>query len=210
MSVRVLRRPKATTSNGQQRSPTLGARLRELRRARGWTLAEVAERSGISQSTLSKVENQQMSLTYDNIVRLAEGLDVEPSELFAEAGQSAANSRRSVTRHGEGRLQSTKNYDYYYLAPDLASKRMLPIYTLIKCRDIKDFGPLVQHSGEEFIYVLRGAIEVHTEHYAPVRLDQGDGVYIDSTMAHAYISVSKENALVLGICAPVGRLFDEH
>jgi len=209
MSVKVLRRPKAA-SNGQPRSTTLGARVRELRRARGWTLAEVAERSGISQSTLSKVENQQMSLTYDNIIRLADGLDVDPSDLFAEPGQSVANSRRSVSRHGDGRLQATKNYDYYYLAPDLANKRMLPIYTQIKCRDIKDFGPLVQHSGEEFIYVLRGAIEVHTEHYAPVRLEQGDGVYIDSTMPHAYISVSKENAWVLGICAPVGRLFEEH
>jgi len=209
MNVKVMRRPKAS-SNGQQRSPTLGARLRELRRARGWTLAEVAARSGISQSTLSKVENQQMSLTYDNIIRLADGLDVDPSELFAEAGQSVANSRRSVARHGEGRLQATKNYDYYYLAADLANKRMLPIYTLIKCRDIAEFGPLVQHSGEEFIYVLRGAIEVHTEHYAPVRLDEGDGVYIDSTMAHAYVSVSKEDAFVLGICAPVGRPFEEH
>ena len=209
MSVKVMRRPKVS-SNGQPRSPTLGARLRELRRARGWTLAEVAGRSGISQSTLSKVENQQMSLTYDNIIRLAEGLDVDPSELFAEAGQSVANSRRSVTRHGEGRLQATKNYDYYYLGADLANKRMLPIYTIIKCHDIAAFGPLVQHSGEEFIYVLRGAIEVHTEHYAPVRLEQGDGIYIDSTMQHAYISASKEDALVLGICAPVGRIFEEH
>lgn len=209
MSVRTIRRPRSA-ANGHPRSPTLGARLRELRRARGWTLAVVAARSGISQSTLSKVENQQMSLTYDNIVRLAEGLGVDPSDLFADAGHSVANSRRSVTRHGEGRLQSTKNYDYHYLAADLASKRMLPIYTTIKCHDIAAFGPLVQHSGEEFIYVLKGAIEVHTEHYAPVRLDEGDGVYIDSTMPHAYISVSPEDALVLGICAPAGKSFDEH
>jgi transcriptional regulator with XRE-family HTH domain len=201
MDLRVVRRSKAAAST-QSRSPTLGTRLRELRRAHGWTLAEVAARSGISQSTLSKVENRQMSLTYDNIIRLAEGLEIEPSALFTEGAGNAANSRRSVTRHGEGQLQSTQNYDYFYLAHDLASKRMLPIYTVIKCRNIEEFGPLVQHSGEEFIYVLRGAIEVHTEHYAPVRLEQGDGVYIDSTMPHAYISVSKGDSLVLGICAP--------
>ncbi len=209
MSLKVLRRQKSDPGS-TPRSPTLGARLRALRRARGWTLAEVAERSGISQSTLSKVENQQLSLTYDNIIRLAGGLDVDVSELFAESGISIANSRRSVTRHGEGRLQSTRNYDYFYLGADLANKRMLPIYTTIKCHDIAEFGPLIQHTGEEFIYVLRGAIEVHTEHYAPVRLDEGDGVYIDSTMAHAYISVSADDALVLGVCAPLGEPFDDH
>ena len=209
MSLKTLRRPKPD-ANGKPRSPNLGAQLRKLRRARGWTLADVAARSGISQSTLSKVENQQLSLTYDNIIRLAEGLEVDVSELFADSGSSMANSRRSVTRHGEGHRQATKNYDYYYLGADLANKQMLPIYTFIKCHDIADFGPLVQHSGEEFIYVLRGAIEVHTEHYAPVRLNQGDGIYLDSNMAHAYISVSKEDAVVLGVCAPGGRMLDLH
>lgn len=209
MSVKLAARSKSG-ANGRPRSPTLGLRLRALRRAKGWTLAEVAAKSGISQSTLSKVENQQLSLTYDNIIRLADGLGIDPSELFADPAASGANSRRSIARRASGRLQATRNYDYYYLAADLAKKRMLPIYTTIKCHDIARFGPLVKHSGEEFIYVLKGAIEVHTEHYAPVRLEAGDGVYIDSTMGHAYISVSREDAIVLGVCAPVGKMSDEH
>jgi len=42
--------------------------------------------------------------------------------------------------------------------------------------------PLSQHRGEEFVYVLSGAIEVHTEHYAPFRLEQGESAYFDSSM----------------------------
>ena len=45
---------------------------------------------------------------------------------------------------------------------------------------------MISHGGEEFVYVLSGAIEVHTEHYQPVRLEEGDSVYLDSTMAHTY------------------------
>ena len=49
--------------------------------------------------------------------------------------------------------------------------------------------------------MLEGAIEVHTEHYQPIRLQTGESTYIDSDMGHAYIAVSKEDALVLGVCS---------
>ena len=64
--------------------PTLGRILKELRRHRNWTLREMSERSGIPVSTLSKVENDRLTLTYDKIVQLSENLEIPISELFAE------------------------------------------------------------------------------------------------------------------------------
>ena len=43
----------------------LGVRVRELRKARGWTLEQAASQAGLARSTLSKIENAQMSPTYD-------------------------------------------------------------------------------------------------------------------------------------------------
>lgn len=179
----------------------LGSRVRRLRSDKDWTLSELARRSGISVSTLSKVENHKISLAYDNIIKLARGLEVEVAELFAGHATHAANSRRSIARQSEGKLMSTPNYDYYYLSTDIIKKRMIPIYTRIKCRRIEDFGEFLQHSGEEFIYVLEGAIEVHTASYSPAVIKAGEGVYLDSTMPHAYISVGPEDAVVLGVCS---------
>ena len=77
-----------------------GAVLKEQRLARGWTLADVSARTGLPVSTLSKVENDKISLTYDKLVRLSQGLGIDISRLFggADAPQRAVTGRRSVTR----------------------------------------------------------------------------------------------------------------
>ena len=69
---------------------------------------------------------------------------------------------------------------------------------------MQDFGDPVTHSGEEFIYVLEGSIEVHLQYYTPVVLEQGEGVYVDSSMKHAYIAKDCESALVLAVCSDEG------
>ena len=60
----------------------LSERLRQLRKQNGWTLNQVSEMTALATSTLSKVENNQTSLTYDNLLKLAEGLGVDMAELF--------------------------------------------------------------------------------------------------------------------------------
>jgi quercetin dioxygenase-like cupin family protein len=63
-----------------------------------------------------------------------------------------------------------------------------------------EFSQMSRHSGEEFIYVLRGPVEVHTEHYAPTVLATGDAMYLDSTMAHAFLAMGDTDALMLNVC----------
>ncbi|MEO1200933.1 MAG: cupin domain-containing protein, partial [Pseudomonadota bacterium] len=75
------------------------------------------------------------------------------------------------------------------------------IMSVLKAHSIEEFGDLLSHSGEEFIYVVSGVIEVHTGGYEHLRLEAGEGVYIDSTMPHAYVSASEEDAVVLGMCS---------
>lgn len=184
--------------------PQLGERLKTLRTAKGLTLPELAEVSGLSRSSLYKVENSEMSLTYDKLIQLAKGLDVNVSELFQEddsvTNKATITARREVGRDGEGYRLETKSYDYLYLCPELNDKKLTPIRGVIRSRSIEDFGELITHEGEEFNYVCEGAIEVHTEYYSPVRLNKGDHIYLDSTMPHAFISVSAKPAIVLSIC----------
>ena len=47
--------------------------------------------------------------------------------------------------------------------------------------------------------MLSGAIEIHTEHYVPFLLKQGESAYFDSSMAHLYVSTSDEDAHVLSV-----------
>ena len=141
-----------------------------------------------------------MSLTYDKMLQVAEGLKLTLAELVAPP-PAKPMARRSIARRKDGLLQRTPNYEYIYLSPDLSNKRMIPMLTRIKTREIEKFGPLIRHSGEEFVFVLEGEILVYTDHYEPTRIKSGEGVYIDSTMGHAFLSVSKKDALILGICS---------
>lgn len=184
--------------------PTLGSLLRALRARNGWTLKEMSDRTGIPFSTLSKVEHDRLTLTYDKLQQLSERLHIRMSDLFAEpeAAATPVMARRSVGTQ-EGAVQvSTKNYDYYYLCPELRRKRMLPVLTRIRAKSLADFGELVRHTGEEFIYVLEGLVTVHTEFYDPVTLKPGEAIYIDSNMGHAYVVAEGcDEALVLGACS---------
>ncbi len=65
--------------------PTLGRILKELRNHRGWTLKEMSDHTGIPVSTLSKVEHDRLTLTYDKLLQLSQKLNIRISELFAES-----------------------------------------------------------------------------------------------------------------------------
>ena len=189
--------------------PTLGAVLRNLRTTRGWTLREMSERTEIPVSTLSKIEHDRLTLTYDKLAQLSEKLDIRIADLFADPGSPSdpgVTGRRSIGRIDNALRVETPNYDYYYLCTDLRRKRMVPILTRIRAKSLSEFGDLISHPGEEYIHVLEGAIIVHTEFYDPVTLATGEAIYIDSNMGHAYVAAeSCDEALVLGVCSSDDR-----
>jgi transcriptional regulator with XRE-family HTH domain len=189
----------------QSSPPTLGAVMRGIRARNGWTLKEMSAKSGIPVSTLSKVEHDRLTLTYDKLQQLSRRLNIRMSDLFAEGPEDNAprvTGRRSVGALDRAVRVVTDNYDYNYLCTDLRRKRMIPILTRIRAHSAREFGDLVRHQGEEFIYVLEGKIEVHSEFYDPVVLDAGQSIYLDSSMGHAYVvGEGCEEALVLAVCS---------
>jgi transcriptional regulator with XRE-family HTH domain len=187
------------------RRSTLGSLLRSLRARNKWTLKQMSQRTDIPVSTLSKVEHDRLTLTYDKLVQLSQRLNIQMSELFADPvkrAEPAVTARRSIGRTADAVRVNTKNYDYFYLCPELRHKRMIPIVTRIRAKSAEEFGELVHHSGEEYIYVLQGGIKVLTEFYDPVVLKVGESIYLDSNMGHAYVTAEGcEEALVLGVCS---------
>ena len=180
-----------------------GAMLKKLRIQRGWTLKEVSQRTGYPVSTLSKIENDRVSLTYDKLTRISAGLEVDFSRLFGahEPEHPGGSGRRSVDRAGEGKLIESRNYTHIYPAAELLNKRLIPIIVDVRARNLEEFGELIRHEGEEYVYVIEGQIDVHTSLYAPLRLKAGDSVYLDSTMGHGYVAASDGPCRILAVCS---------
>ncbi len=181
----------------------LGERVRDLRRSLGWTLEEAARRAGLARSTLSKIENGQMSPTYDALKKLASGLAITVPQLFTPPSKAQVNGRMAVTRTGDGLLQATATYEHELLAPSLTKKQMLPYRATIRARDVAEFDGWVRHDGEEFLYVLTGVVRLFSEFYEPVDLRRGDSAYYDASMGHNVISLSEEDATILWVTSLV-------
>ncbi|MHA6345793.1 helix-turn-helix domain-containing protein [Roseivivax sp. CAU 1761] len=177
----------------------LGARVRELRKARDWTLEQAARQAGLARSTLSKIENGQMSPTYDALKKLATGLEISVPQLFTPPKRDKINGRMTVTREGQGVAQATATYEHQLLAETLTRKQMLPYRARVRARSLDEFDGWVRHDGEEFLYVLTGVIRLYTEFYEPVEMRRGDSAYYDATMGHNVVSVSEDDATILWV-----------
>lgn len=188
--------------NGAETVPEpvdLAARVRELRKERGWTLEQAAVQAGLARSTLSKIENGQMSPTYEALKKLAEGLGISVPQLFTPPSKGQVMGRMAVTRSGEGVVHLTTTYEHELLASPLRIKQMLPYRTRIRARSFDEFHGWVRHDGEEFLYVLTGIVRLYTEFYEPQDLRRGDSAYYDASMGHNLVSLSEEDASVLWV-----------
>lgn len=170
-----------------------GKALRRLRERNRWTLLDVTARTGIPASTLSRIENDQVSPTYDMLMKLAKGLQIDLADLLSIDDPGAASAaeqpgRRSINRLGEGHVLELSTHTLRYLSTDLLLKHITPILCEYRATSLEEFGELMRHPGEEFLYVIDGELELHTECYAPTILKAGESIYFDGRMGHAYIA----------------------
>ncbi|MFC6673051.1 helix-turn-helix domain-containing protein [Marinobacterium aestuariivivens] len=180
----------------------LGKRVREIRLSQNLTLEEASKRTGLARSTLSKIENEQISPTFSAVQKLVKGLGIDIPQLFAQPHKSrSSGGRRDITRRDEGKPHPTPTYEHEMLATQLTNKKMIPYKTRVRARSFEDYGDWVRHDGEELLYVLSGSIRFFTEFYEPIDLGEGDSAYYDCEMGHALISTSEEDAVVLWVTA---------
>jgi len=199
------RQPQAPEQPGAEDSrQQLGARVKELREARGLTLQTLADRSGLAISTISKIERGLMAPTYDRFSGLARGLGVDVSELFSDKGGAFETGTIEVARVSDFGYLETENYTYEMLFPDVRGKSMIPMRGTLKPLEKMQFDRMVSHPGEEFLMVLSGTIVVQLEGQDDVTLEQGDCMYFDSGRGHLYAAAGQDEARILVLCSQFG------
>lgn len=185
-----------------------GPVLKMLRLDRGWSLADLSEKTGVPTSTLSKIENDKAEITMDRLIRISVALDVNIADILGSPRTeylSGDRGRRSITRLGEGELVTSSYGEVCYHAQDLLEKRVSPLLATISARSIEEFGELHRHFGEEFLLVLEGELALHTTTYAPVHLKAGESIYFDSEMGHGYVATGDLPCRIMMICIPRGN-----
>jgi len=183
----------------------IGQRIKALRSGRQWTLQALSRRSKVSISALSKIENAQVAASFDTLLRIARGFGLGFDAMLNATPSGRPPGRRpsgriTLTRGGAGLFFSTDMYEYEVHSAELRRKHMIPLHMEVKAHRLSELTRWSSHEGEEFIYVLKGRIELHTEFHPPALLDAGDSAYIDSKMRHAFLNRGRGKAEMLSLC----------
>lgn len=187
-------------------SETIARTVTTLRKARGMTLDELAALTGLSKSYLSKIENRKSTPPIGTLSKIAQAFACDIS-LFLRPAHDALEDAVSVV-HAHERQPAVRGgtafgYDYSSLAHKKRNKRMEPfIFTFPATKDVPTF---FEHEGEEFVFILRGRAEFETRRHGTVEkwvLDEGDSLYIESTIPHRGRSLSGDTQALVVIYQP--------
>lgn len=175
----------------------VGSIIREVRKRKGFTLKDLAEKSGLSISQLSRIENGKAKLTVELTLKLADVFNVPATSLLSQPS-TPARGRRSLTRAEQGVLHhGGLGIKFEVLCSDFSDKQSLFWRVTVTAKNFEESGGWRTHTGEEFLHVLSGSLELHSIHYDPVMLNPGDSIVFDGEMKHAYVSLGINPAILI-------------
>lgn len=177
----------------------LGATVRELRQRHHLTIAEVAERAGVSRSMLSKIENGQTSTSLDTLSNVAHALGITMATLFRDFDAPAGGAQ--IVRKGEGmevvRRGTKRGHTYHLLAYDHGPKKLFEPF-LVTMNDKSEVFPTFEHPGTEFIHLLEGKIKYRHGQQSYV-MGPGDSLTFDGSVPHGPVQLIKLPIRMLAI-----------
>ena len=191
--VQLLKREGKVRGTGDGNAGAIGAHLRQLRSRRRLSLAQVAQEVGISVGFLSALERSQMSGSVGTLRKLARFYKTNILDFFDASESSSRQVRpaeRKVLEAGEGVRMELLAWGNTIMEPHLF--RVAPE---------AGSGEAYAHEGEEFIYVLRGDLEIKVED-AEYRLKPGDSFYFESATPHRWKNPGRHETWVLWVNTP--------
>ena len=169
---------------------SFGAKMKELREVKKVTLEKLAQKTGLSHRYLREIEDGIIAPPVSSVIQIAKALSIDSGSFLSAEQQVASEQRRR-----ESYFKRTQAYSYKTLTPGAETKHMKAFMVTI---DPKQDHRMVEyrHEGEEFLYVVRGQVEVRVGESEHV-LGKGETLHFDSGTTHKLRNVSDEEAELL-------------
>lgn len=170
---------------------TLGANIKALRKKNKMTLKTLASKTGFSISFLSQLERGKSSATLESLKKISLALGVNPGYFFDEADEE-----ERIVRRGALETEQMEKHNIYYksLAKSIENPAFSPLLVVLK--PDQNEGNLIQHSGQEFLYVLEGQLTVQVDKETYV-LNPSDSIMFDSRKEHYWYNYTEEDVKFL-------------
>ncbi|MDD3088363.1 MAG: XRE family transcriptional regulator [Candidatus Omnitrophica bacterium] len=177
----------------------VGVNIKRAREEIGLTLRGLAEKLGMSASFLSQVENGKASPSLSSLKNISDALNITVSKLI-EGGQPVEDSPIVKANERKYLNEAGKGINLYLLTSRDPNKQMEPL--LFKLKEGATSGDTsYRHFGQEFVLVLRGAIEITLNETSYI-LRKGDSIYFNSSVPHSFRNIGKEEAEAVWVVTP--------
>ena len=176
----------------------IGSRLKELRKAKGMSITDLAEHSGVSTGLISQIERNLVVPSVVNLYRIAQALDTDINYFFENERPKEAE----VTRHGDLKVMITdQGHGIYQLFTNSRRGHILDLIRVTLKGGETYSREMVTHEGEECGFVLQGTLTVLLDG-REYRLYEGDSIYFRSTIPHKYLNLGQEDCVSVWAMTP--------
>jgi len=163
----------------------VGERVKKVREGRNLSLQDISQRTGLDVSLLEQIESGSLAPPLGIVIKLAKALNLKMGYFISGEEDRAYTIVRKSDRKVVSRYDSKKGeyygYGYESLAPHKKNRHMEPFLVSLDPAETEE--ERSTHDGQEFIYVLEGAMEVRLDEEVHI-LRPGDAIYYDSTVPH--------------------------
>jgi len=177
----------------------IGGKVKELRLKKGFTLKDLSTLTRLSKPLISQIENNRVVPPVATLLKLSQALDVGLGFFFQEKESrdlvviTKKSERRSIARPHH--RKTGVGYSYQSLEVKRTEKHMEPFWVTFDLNASEEM-VFYSHEGEEFMYLFEGNLEFRTRDQKFV-LEEGDCLYLNSEIPHAFRSLSPTPAQAL-------------
>jgi len=168
----------------------IGSKIRKIRLQQGRTMQEVADASECSKGLLSKIETGKVVPALATLSKISKALNVRVSALMENGAIEDVALTGVLYETPDAFVPTSKGYSIFAFAPHFTDKKMQPVMVRGKKGEVRSHS--VSHDGEEFIFILRGEVQIHVDKKI-YQLKEGESIYFESVEEHGVVPVSDES-----------------
>ena len=167
-----------------------GAKVCKLRQDHGWSVEDLAEKTGQTPEFIERIENEDFSPPVSFLLGLSKAMNIDPGTFLRKEEKDIIRGQRSAAF-----TRRTHNYSYQTLTPGAENDHLRAFMVTIEAKQTHK--PVeYKHEGEEFIYVMEGELELilgGTRHH----LKTGESIHFNSEISHKLKSISSQDTRCL-------------
>jgi len=172
-------------------------KIKEIRKEKGITIQEVADKAGVSKGLISQIENNRTIPSLLVLINIINALDVDLNEFFKDfnsdldAGPVVVRKKDSYTAFEK---EHAVGFNYKRIYTSAMDSSTMDIVLLELLPDAQR--PMVETEAYEYKYIISGQVEYVFQDQT-IRLEEGDSIFFNGRLSHTPRNIGKEKALML-------------